>query len=166
MAVGADGGFDLARHAARPARAHRDRRGAAVAAALPYRQLLGGATRATQLHHALEVGLDEAQARAWDLAAYARSRLGAIRRLQLFDRGQRKCAIVTAAIEGWTDPEIVAELAARRVNASASLREYGILDFDAKGVGSVVRLSPHYYNTREEIDQLSESMTELSAQIR
>lgn len=129
----------------------------------PYALVLG---LGEAVRYALEVGLDEAQARAWDLAAYARSRLGAIRRLQLFDRGHRKCAIVTAAIEGWTGPEIVAELAARRVNASASLREYGILDFDAKGVDSVVRLSPHYYNTREEIEQLSESMTELSAQIR
>lgn len=129
----------------------------------PYALVLG---LGEAVRYALEVGLDEAQARAWDLAAYARSRLGAIRRLQLFDRGHRKCAIVTAAIEGWTAPEIVAELAARRVNASASLREYGILDFDAKGVDSVVRLSPHYYNTREEIEQLSESMTELSAQIR
>lgn len=129
----------------------------------PYALVLG---LGEAVRYALEVGLDEAQARAWDLAAYARSRLGAIRRLQLFDRGHRKCAIVTAAIEGWTGGEIVAELAARRVNASASLREYGILDFDAKGVDSVVRLSPHYYNTREEIEQLSESMTELSAQVR
>ena len=52
------------------------------------------------------------------------------------------------------------------VTETRDLDENTVLDFDAKGVDSVVRISPHYYNTREEIEQLSEFMTELSAQIR
>ena len=129
----------------------------------PYALVLG---LGEAVRYALEVGVRVAQTRAWNLAAYARSRLQAIRGIRLFDRGRRQCAIVTATVAGWTGEEIVAELAARGINTSASVREYGILDFDLKGVDSVVRISPHYYNTHEEIDQLADAMTEISAQSR
>ena len=46
-------------------------------------------------------------------------------------------------------------------NTSASLREYGILDFDAKGVESALRISPHYYNTVGEIDLLIDALGEV-----
>lgn len=129
----------------------------------PYALVLG---LGEAVRYALEVGVSVAQTRAWNLATYARSRLQVIRGISLFDRGRRQCAIVTAAIAGRTGGEIVRELATRGINTSASLREYGILDFDAKGVDSVVRISPHYYNTREEIDRLADAMTELSIQSR
>jgi selenocysteine lyase/cysteine desulfurase len=129
----------------------------------PYALVLG---LGEAVRYALEVGVGVAQTRAWNLAAYARSQLGSIPGLRLFDRGRKQCAIVTAALTGWTGGELVAELAKLGINTSASLREYGILDFDAKGVDSVVRISPHYYNTREEIDQLAAAMTDISAQRR
>jgi selenocysteine lyase/cysteine desulfurase len=127
----------------------------------PYALVLG---LAEAIRYALEVGVSAAQAMAWDLAAYTRSQLCTIPGIRLFDRGRRQCAIVTAALAGWTGGEIVAGLAKRGINTSASLREYGILDFDSKGVDSVVRISPHYYNTREEIDQLAVAMSEFSTQ--
>jgi selenocysteine lyase/cysteine desulfurase len=127
----------------------------------PYALVLG---LGEAVRYALEVGVADAQTRAWELARYARSRLQAIRGIRLFDRGHRQCAIVTAAVAGWPGGEIVQELATRGINTSASLREYGILDFDVKGVDSVVRISPHYYNTSAEIDQLAHAMTEISAQ--
>ena len=127
----------------------------------PYALVLG---LGEAVRYALEVGVDVALTRSWNMAAYARSRLQAIRGIRLFDRGRRQCAIVTAAVPGWTGGEIVEELATRGINTSASLREYGIIDFDAKAVDSVVRISPHYYNTPAEIDQLAEAMTELSTQ--
>jgi selenocysteine lyase/cysteine desulfurase len=129
----------------------------------PYALVLG---LGEAVRYALEVGVSVAQTSAWDLAAYARSQLRTIPGLRLFDRGRKQCAIVTAALTGWTGGEIVAELAKSGINTSASLREFGILDFDAKGVDSVVRISPHYYNTREEIDQLAAAMTDISAKRR
>jgi selenocysteine lyase/cysteine desulfurase len=129
----------------------------------PYALVLG---LGEAVRYALEIGISVVQTSAWDLASYARSRLRAIPGLRLFDRGRKQCAIVTAALAGWTGGEIVAELAKLGINTSASLREYGILDFDSKGVDSVVRISPHYYNTREEIDQLTAAMTDISAQGR
>jgi selenocysteine lyase/cysteine desulfurase len=33
-----------------------------------------------------------------------------------------------------------------------SYRNYAVIDFDEKKVNAAVRVSPHYYNTHEEID--------------
>lgn len=57
---------------------------------------------------------------------------------------------------------VVAALRTRQINTSATLRAYGILDFDAKGVASAVRVSPHYYNTAAEIDQLVTALADIA----
>jgi Aminotransferase class-V len=113
------------------------------------------------VRYALEVGIDSAQARAWQLAAYARACLGSIEGVRVLDRGREQCAIVTASIPGWHAADAVKELAQRGINTSASLREYGIIDFGDRGVESAVRISPHYYNTAEEIELLAAAVGEL-----
>jgi hypothetical protein len=40
------------------------------------------------------------------------------------------------------------------IGTSAPIRDYAVIDMDAKGAGSALRISPHYYNTRREIDIL------------
>ncbi|HVE79528.1 MAG TPA: aminotransferase class V-fold PLP-dependent enzyme [Gemmatimonadaceae bacterium] len=102
--------------------------------------------------YALDVGVAEGGSRAIALAAGLRERLAALPGVRPLDRGRTPCAIVTAAIAGRDARDVVAALAARGVNASATLREYGVLDMDEKGATTAVRLSPHYYNTEEEID--------------
>jgi selenocysteine lyase/cysteine desulfurase len=126
----------------------------------PYALVLG---QGAAIRYALEVGIDTAQSRAWELAAHARRRLEAIPGVRVFERGRQHCAIVTATIPGWHATEIVEQLANRGINTSASLREYGILDFDRKGIDSAVRISPHYYNSRDEIEQLAAAISELAS---
>jgi selenocysteine lyase/cysteine desulfurase len=68
------------------------------------------------------------------------------------DRGAERGAIVTIATDG-TDPEqLKLRLRARGINTSVSAREDGVIDMDEKGVVAVLRLSPHYFNTEEELD--------------
>ena len=114
----------------------------------PYALVLGQAAAA---RYALDVGVEVAHARAWSLAAVLRAALGALPGVRVLDRGTTPCAIVTIEVAGRHASTIVRALAARRINVVASLREYGIYDFEAKGVHSAVRLSPHYYNTEAEI---------------
>lgn len=83
--------------------------------------------------------------------------------MRVLDRGRERCAIVTAAVRGWNAADVVRELRKRGINTSASVREYGILDFDDKGIESALRISPHYYNTEQEIEQLAAAIAELSA---
>jgi selenocysteine lyase/cysteine desulfurase len=126
----------------------------------PYALVLG---QGAAVRYALKVGSETAQARAWALADQVRSGLEGIPGVRVLDRGLQCCAIVTAATRGWNAPDIVRALRERGINTSASSREVGILDFDGKGVESAVRISPHYYNTEEEIGQLTGAMAELAS---
>ena len=40
-----------------------------------------------------------------------------------------------------------------RINTNAQKRAYAVLDYDQKGVTTSLRLSPHYYNTEDEVDR-------------
>jgi selenocysteine lyase/cysteine desulfurase len=81
----------------------------------------------------------------------------------VLDRGPTRCAIVTIEVAGRHADAIVRGLAERGINAVASLREFGIYDFDAKGVQTAVRLSPHYYNTEAELGEAVTALGEIMA---
>jgi selenocysteine lyase/cysteine desulfurase len=127
---------------------------------LPYALVLGMSEAA---RYALNVGVETASARAFGLAAELRGELERIPRVRVLDEGSRVCAIVTATIEGWNASEVVKALAARRINAVATLREYAIMDFDQKQVTSAIRLSPHYYNTSDEINSAVDCIREITS---
>jgi selenocysteine lyase/cysteine desulfurase len=115
----------------------------------PYALVLGQGAAA---RYALDVGVDVAQERSWMLAGRLRTALEKVQGSRLLDRGKTPCAIVTVAFARVDAQEIVNHLRSGDINAVASFREYGQLDFGDKGVEAAVRLSPHYYNTEEEID--------------
>jgi selenocysteine lyase/cysteine desulfurase len=122
---------------------------------------LGAATK-----YARAIGVDVAQRRAWALADTLRSRLSAIDGVRVLDRGRVKSAIVTADIPGWYAPDLAAALRERRINSAASLRWYGLLDFTPRDVASAIRLSPHYYNTDDELATAVDAIRELIASKR
>jgi selenocysteine lyase/cysteine desulfurase len=108
--------------------------------------------------YALAVGLENAQTRAWELARYAREKLEARDDVRVLDRGTTKCAIVTVEVHGRDAAEIVQELREWGINTSLTARDFAVLDMDDKHATSAVRISPHYYNTREEIDMFVRSI--------
>lgn len=117
----------------------------------PYALVLGMGEAA---RYALEVGIAEGGARAAELAAYARERLASLPGVQVKDRGRRLCAIATAEVSGWDPTEVVHRLRESGINTSASTAEDGART-------PVVRVSPHYYNLREEVDALAAALVEL-----
>ncbi|HJU65835.1 MAG TPA: aminotransferase class V-fold PLP-dependent enzyme, partial [Gemmatimonadaceae bacterium] len=129
----------------------------------PYALVLG---QAEAVRYALDVGIETAQRLGWQLADRLRGRLEAIHGTRVLDRGTTRCAIVTATVEGLRGEEIVAQLASRGINSVATLREFAQLDFQDKGVASAVRLSPHYYNTVEEVDRAADVVAELAGERR
>jgi selenocysteine lyase/cysteine desulfurase len=122
----------------------------------PYALQLGMAAAA---RYALEVGVETIQARAWALAARLREALAAIPGVRVLDRGTTRCAIVTFCVAGRDSQEIARELGRHGINAGVSFREYGIFDFDDKGVRDAVRVSPHYYNSEEEVGRVVEVLS-------
>ena len=111
--------------------------------------------------YTLDLGLEPIRERAWALAALARDRLAEIDGVSVLDRGSERSAIVTIATEGQDPADLVRSLRAEGINTSLSTRDYAVLDFDDKGVEAALRISPHYYNTEEEIDAAVEGVAGL-----
>ena len=107
---------------------------------------LGAAAR-----YAVDAGVERCSARAIMLADKLRDKLSQSARV--LDRGEKRGAIVTADF-GRSAAKIVADLHTRHINTSATFRQWAIIDMDEKGARSALRVSPHYYNTEEELDAL------------
>lgn len=124
----------------------------------PYALVLGlGAA----VQYANWIGIPRGGGRAHALASYLRDRLTTIEGARILDRGRDRCAIVTVTIADWDSTHLVAELRRRHINSSASLGWYGLIDMAEKGAESALRLSPHYYNTLEEVDAVIEALHEI-----
>jgi selenocysteine lyase/cysteine desulfurase len=121
----------------------------------PYAQVLGQSAAA---EYALAVGIEVARSRAWMLAERVRAGLRGLPQVRVLDRGVRQCAIVTASFDGVDARRVVKQLSEWRINTVLTLREFGRYDFADKGVDAAVRLSPHYYNTEEEVDAAIEAI--------
>jgi selenocysteine lyase/cysteine desulfurase len=111
--------------------------------------------------YAMDVGIETAQDRSWALAAYARTRLAELPGVRVLDRGPELCAIVTADPAGLPAAEVKLALRARGINTSSPEREDAVIDMDEKRAASAIRLSPHYYNTAEEINAAVEALGEV-----
>jgi len=119
---------------------------------------LGAAAR-----YAHEVGAP-GHARARELAAPLREQLALLPGVRVLDRGRDRCAIVTIAVEGRDATDLKLRLRARGINTSASTRIDGVIDMDEKRATSVLRLSPHYYNTEAELDTAISALKEVLKQ--
>ena len=98
------------------------------------------------------------------LADRLRSNLSRLDGVRVLDRGHRPCAIVTAEIAHRDPTDVVNELRRRHINASASPAWLGLIDMAEKKASAALRLSPHYYNTVEEVDAATEALAEIIRQ--
>jgi selenocysteine lyase/cysteine desulfurase len=129
----------------------------------PYATVLGCAAAARYARH---VGFEAIAGRTPALAARLRGRLETIPGVRLLDRGPQLGALVTFAIDGWQARPFKDALDARRINSALSFRDFAQYDFGDKDVDWCLRLSPHYYNTEDEIEQVAAAVAELSEDAR
>ena len=71
----------------------------------------------------------------------------------VLDRGPDLCGIVTTWIDGKDPRELELRLREEGIHTSSQSRDNAVLDYDSKGVSGALRLSPHAYNTEDEIDR-------------
>jgi selenocysteine lyase/cysteine desulfurase len=116
-----------------------------------YAALLG---MGAAIDYALDCGIDALSVRIAELAQYARDGLSTIPGVQVHDRGHVRSGIVTMTKAGITAEALAAHVKGSGVNVSLSTPDYARRDFDAHGLEGLVRVSPHAYNTTEEIDRL------------
>jgi selenocysteine lyase/cysteine desulfurase len=74
-------------------------------------------------------------------------------------------ALVTVAFAGWETeaPRLVAALRAKGINTSAATSGPGPFNADGAPGTSMLRISPHYFNTEDEMDHALELLEPLRA---
>jgi cysteine desulfurase/selenocysteine lyase len=114
------------------------------------------------IDYALAVGLDNIAVRCRTLADRLRDALRGIPGATLYDLGPHPAAIVTFTLAGIDADAIKEKLAASRINVTTSRASSTLLDATARGLPTVVRASPHYYNTEDEVGQLVDAIRKMS----
>ena len=103
------------------------------------------------------VAADGALERTQWLASSARDRLATLPGVRILDRGLHRSAIVTLDL-GRDPVPVMTALRGDGINTSCFGRSSAVIDMDAKGVTAGLRISPHYYNTLDELDRLARSL--------
>lgn len=83
-----------------------------------------------------------------------RAKLTAIKGLHLQDRGTHVSNILTFTMDHHTTEEISEHLKQYGVYFSVSSKASALIDFTRKSIDSAMRLSPHYFNTPEELEKV------------
>lgn len=108
--------------------------------------------------YAQSIGMEKISKRSSYLADYARKNFSEIDGVQILDRGSQKCAIVSLAFHDVDAANVVQALRNQGINTSSASRSASVIDMDDKKINSILRISPHYYNTREEIDACGDAL--------
>ena len=111
--------------------------------------------------YALAVGA-AGRERACRLAALLRPQLADLAGVRVLDRGRAQCAIVTVDVAGRDAADLKRRLRQRGINTSSADRKAGVLDMDEKRASTVLRFSPHYYNTEDELETAVAALAELA----
>jgi selenocysteine lyase/cysteine desulfurase len=112
------------------------------------------------VRYALEIGIATIGDRALGLAESLRVRLASDSRFSILDRGAKRSAIVSIGFASGDPLAAVAPLRRRGINVWAIPREHAVFDMDDKGATAVLRVSPHYYNTEDELEAFVAALDE------
>ena len=118
---------------------------------MAYAAMVGLASAASQ---ARALGMASIEARIRQLADDLRQGLEAVPAVSVTDRAECRSAIVTFQVDGVPPAEVVAAASREGIVINESTAVWSALDMDAKGLSHVVRASPHYFNTHDELEQL------------
>ena len=111
--------------------------------------------------YAMAVGLEDIDARCAELSGFLRCELNRLPGVNVMDAGEHKCAIVSFAHAGSSAQDIAAGLRDAGINVSVSVPSSTLLDSEARDLPTLVRASPHYYNTHSELERLIETLGRL-----
>ena len=122
-----------------------------------YAALLG---MGAAIDYALACGIEAIAERISALATRLRAGLADIPGVVVRDRGSVQSGIVTIRIDDAAG--VVTALRARGINTSLSTPDYSRIDFGRDQAAGLVRISPHAYNTEDEVDRAIAAIAELA----
>lgn len=110
---------------------------------------------------ALSLGLESIEARCRQLSTRLREGLRAVNAVDVRDLGPRCASIVTFTHRSISADDAKARLAKEGFNISVSGPGSTLLDATARGLPPLLRASPHYYNTEDEVDRFFQAVAAL-----
>ncbi|TCA12101.1 MULTISPECIES: aminotransferase class V-fold PLP-dependent enzyme [Rhizobium] len=113
--------------------------------------------------YALEIGLENIEARCSHLSSRLREGLRGMRAVSVHDLGAPLASIISFTVNGWDSPAVMAYLAGNGINVSVSPPSSTPVDAYTRQLPPVVRASPHYYNSEEEIEAFLEAIAGIAA---
>jgi selenocysteine lyase/cysteine desulfurase len=116
----------------------------------PYALIMG---LSAAVGYARELGLDAIRQRSWGLAARLRQALSQVQAIKVQDAGHQRCAIVSFSVSEHEPVDLMTALNSSGINISISTPSSTRLDAESRNLPSLLRASPHYYNTEDEIDR-------------
>jgi cysteine desulfurase/selenocysteine lyase len=102
------------------------------------------------------IGIRDIAAYNEDLMRTFRKELAKVKGLRLHDQGTRLSNILTFTIDGKSIEEIEENLKRHQVYYSISYKDFTLPGLTGKNAGQVIRLSPHYFNTAEELEKVAD----------
>lgn len=108
------------------------------------------------IRYANDIGLDHIYTYNQELLKRLRSNLSSQGDLLFLDEGENLVNIFTFQKKGVAKSTLEQALEDENVYFSSAFRGSALIDFDKKGVDWAIRLSPHYFNTMQEMDHVSE----------
>ncbi len=115
------------------------------------------------IDYALSIGMEPIKARCWMLADLMRDELARIPGITIHDIGAERAAIVTFTVAGMDASQVNSRLSAEGINVTTSHPSSTLLDASARSLPLIVRASPHYYNTEDEIHRFTRAIAALAA---
>lgn len=108
--------------------------------------------------YALAIGMDRIRERSRQLTELLRDHIAGIPGLNLQDKGTEHAAIISCTHNTMPAAAIKERLARHHINVSVSPPTTTPLDATARHLPDVLRLSPHYYNTEDEITSAARAL--------
>lgn len=112
--------------------------------------------------YALRLGLPSIEARCMELTNRLRAELAELKNVHLHDLGHRRAAIISIIVDGVESAEVMRQLSGKGINVSVSPPSSTPIDAATRRLQPLVRISPHYYNSDQEVQQVVEAMRSIS----
>ncbi|MFE4263622.1 aminotransferase class V-fold PLP-dependent enzyme [Streptomyces sp. NPDC056883] len=116
--------------------------------------------------YALGWGIARTYGRIRELAAGLRKDLVGMAGVVLHDRGREQCGTITLSFEGRGDFEVRNALKDAGINTWVCLENAACVDMQQRGLSTLLRVSPHYYNSEQELERFCSVLEDILAGTR
>lgn len=115
----------------------------------------------TAVDYLLDIGIDTVEDAVRERATYLRAQLRGVDGVTVHDLGERKSGIVSFTVGGKIPTDVRDALAARGITVTVSHRRSTLVDMNQRGLDAVIRASPHYFVTFEQLDEMIAALRSL-----